>query len=202
MNKSKPMKKNRDNEWATRDECYAEFMNAIVLQAVTDWKDGWKRLQKNPKDTQAENLKCSSESFFFSEWYKHLCEYPAKDLMTRLPDLAKAELLETTKRKYINAYKMREKLKPKKNSKAKQKKLKGALFRMIEAEEDMRSKWFTNLYNSVPEEMIEDCELIAEQELAKEAEWSKLSDRERIMEISRLGNEAKARKKLNRTERS
>ena len=162
-----------ENKICTTEECYEELMNAIVLQAVTDWKDGWKRLQKNPKDTYAMSLKDSSESFYWSEWYKHLLDYPAEDLMAKLPEMAKAELLETTKRKYISAYKMREKLKPKKDSKAKQKKLKGALIRMVEAEEDMRSKWFISLYYSIPEEMIEGCVLIAEQELAKKLIWQR-----------------------------
>lgn len=170
MNKSKGMKHDIEDRYSTRDECYAELANAIVLQAVTDWKDGWKRLKKNPKDTQASNLMCTSESFFKSGWYKTLFDYPAEQLLEKLPGMAKAELLETTKRKWINAYKKVAELETKKSTKANQKKMKGAVTRMTEAEEDMRSSWFINLYHSIPEEMIEDCTLIAEEEIKKEEE--------------------------------
>lgn len=183
-----------DNKICSTEECYEELMNAIVLQAVTDWKDGWKRLKKNRKDTYAMNIKDSSESFFWSEWYKHLLDYPAEDLMAKLPEMAKAELLETTKRKYINAYKKIEELKGKRDSKAKQKKLKGAMIRKNEAEEDMRSDWFSNLYYSIPEEMIADCELIAEQEMAKEVELAKKTKHEIRLEQARKAREARSRK--------
>lgn len=183
-----------DNRICSTEECYAELMNAIVLQAVTDWKDGWKRLQKNPKDTYAMNLKDSSESFYWSEWYKHLLDYPAEDLMAKLPEMAKAELLEQTKRKWINAYKKIEELKGKRDTKTNRKKMNGAMIRKTEAEEDMRSDWFSNLYYSIPEEMIADCELIAEQEMAKEAELAKKTKHEIRLEQARKAREARSRK--------
>lgn len=131
-----------DNRICSTEECYEELMNAIVLQAVTDWKDGWKRLKKNRKDT----------------------------------------------------YKKIEELKGKRDSKAKQKKLKGAMIRKTEAEEDMRSDWFSKLYYSIPEEMIADCELIAEQEMAKEAELAKKPKYEIRLEQARKAREARSRK--------
>lgn len=199
MNKSKSMKRDIEERYSTRDECYAELGNAIVLQAVTDWKDGWKRLQKNPKDIQAEHQVIDSVLFFRSGWYKTLCEYPAEDLLAKLPEMAKTELLESTKRKWINAYKTIQKLKTQKSTKTNLRKIDGAIKRKTEAEDDIRSKWFINLYHITPEEMIEDCEFIAEQEMTEEAKWERMSKEELNKARGQAVLEAKKRKKVRKS---
>ena len=160
-------KETREYKWNTADVCYAELGNAIVLQAVNDWKSGWKGRQKNPKDHQAEHLMIDSEIFFKSNWYKCLCEYPAKDLMKMLPIMAKKELFEDTKRKWICAYKRAEEFRAKNPTKTNLKNIASSEKRMTEAEEDMRSSWFINLYHTDTEQLLQECKFIAEKEIAE-----------------------------------
>lgn len=180
MNERKGYKQNREQRWYSTDECYRELRNAIVIQATNDWKDGLKRLWKNPMDTQGEFLKCHSECFFYSEWYAHMCDYPVKDLMEKLPEMAKAELLETTQRKFITAYKRIKKLTSGKSTKSKQKNISLAVKQKNEAEDEMRSTWFINLYHVIPEEMIADCELMAEEEMRIEEANKRRTHEEKI----------------------
>lgn len=197
MNKSKGMKHDIEDRWSTRDECYAELGNAIVLQAVTDWKTGWKKLQKQPKDTQAQHLMIDSEIFFKSDWYKQLCLYPVKDLMNKLPGMAKSELLDETKRKWICAYKRAEEFRARKPTKTNLKNIENSERRMTEAEEDMRSSWFISLYHIEPEQLLQECEMTAEEEMAESE-----ANKRKMKEIRDMARKSSKRKKLNKSERS
>ena len=48
---------------------YEALRNAIVLQAVKDWRDAIKRLRKNPGNKIALAMKEETERFFLSEWF-------------------------------------------------------------------------------------------------------------------------------------
>lgn len=155
-------------EWLEHDEAYRELGNGVVLQAVLDWKAAWKALQKHTDDTQMINRMNTSEAFFRSDWYKTLCDFPAEELMRRLPDMAKRELYEDVTNKWINAYIATKVLKP--GSKTNDKKIANAGERMREAVNDMWSKWFINLYGKHPEYVLEECEDLADKRIEDEAE--------------------------------
>lgn len=154
------------------NECYANLANAIVVQAVDDWKAAQKTLWKTPNKPEAIRLKNDSERFFCSDWYKTLCQYPAKDLLVKLPGMAKKELYDDTLRKWINAYKLLQTLKP--GIKTNDKRRKCAERKIKDAESDFWSKWFMTLYSKHPEDLIEECKATAEKEIAEEEERKRL----------------------------
>lgn len=47
---------------------YENLANAIVIQAVDDYKRALRVLQKDPHSTPAQQRAVSIERFFFSEW--------------------------------------------------------------------------------------------------------------------------------------
>lgn len=54
------------------NEPYENFKNAIVLQAVKDYRDSLKKLKKNPNNKSALYWKHDVERFFRSDWYAYL----------------------------------------------------------------------------------------------------------------------------------
>ncbi len=56
------------------DRNYEELANAIVLQAVKDYREALKKLKKNPKNLNAECTKIEVELFFCSTWFKELTD--------------------------------------------------------------------------------------------------------------------------------
>ena len=156
------------DRWLTKGEACRELGNAIVLQAVDDWKTAWKALQKKPNDTQMQNRMITSESFFKSDWYKALLDYPAEELMERLPEMAKQELYYDVTQKWIKAYITTRVLKP--GKKTNDRRIDNAYKRMREAETEMRSKYFIRLYGKHPEEVIEDCRYKADTQIEDEEE--------------------------------
>ena len=63
---------------------YEALRNAIVLQAVKDWRDAIKRLRKNPGNKIALAMKEETERFFLSEFFMHLTEVDGDYLLKRL----------------------------------------------------------------------------------------------------------------------
>ena len=49
---------------------YENLANAIVLQAVKDYRDALKRLKKKPRNQTAMSDAMECERFFRSGWYK------------------------------------------------------------------------------------------------------------------------------------
>ena len=50
-------------------DCYQDLANAIILQAVKDYKKVLRRLARNPQNQDAQREKKGLERFFFSHWY-------------------------------------------------------------------------------------------------------------------------------------
>ena len=50
-------------------DCYQNLANAIVLQAVKDYKAVLRRLMRNPRNQDAQREKKRLERFFFSQGY-------------------------------------------------------------------------------------------------------------------------------------
>ena len=48
---------------------YEKLANAIILQAVSDYRAALKKVKKNPKNRDAKDEALQIEKFFRSEWY-------------------------------------------------------------------------------------------------------------------------------------
>ncbi|HRV33042.1 MAG TPA: hypothetical protein P5281_01745 [Anaerovoracaceae bacterium] len=68
---------------------YENLANAIVLQAVKDYRDALKRLKKKPqnKAAMADAMEC--ERFFRSPWYRELTSVDGEYLIEKLREEAK-----------------------------------------------------------------------------------------------------------------
>lgn len=67
---------------------YQNLANAIILQAVKDWRDAVRRLKRKPNNKQALDEKASCEEFFLSEWFDILTDVYGPDLLRRLKEEA------------------------------------------------------------------------------------------------------------------
>ena len=63
---------------------YEELANAIVLQAVRDYRDALGMLAKNPNSILANRDKSDCERFFLGKWFSELTGIDGKQLMNKL----------------------------------------------------------------------------------------------------------------------
>ena len=63
---------------------YENLSNAIVLQAVTDYRLALKRLKKHPNNEDALETKLEVERFFRSDWYALLTSVNPEMLIAKL----------------------------------------------------------------------------------------------------------------------
>ena len=63
---------------------YEKLANAIVLQAVKDYRFALKRLEKYPRNDSALYTKLEVERFFRSEWYASLTAVEPEMLIKKL----------------------------------------------------------------------------------------------------------------------
>lgn len=63
---------------------YEKLANAIVLQAVSDYRAALKKVKKNPKNRDAIGGALQIEKFFRSEWYQVLTSVDGEYLINRL----------------------------------------------------------------------------------------------------------------------
>ena len=66
------------------DDNFENLANAIVLQAVKDYREAIKKLKKNPESKEAEGAKIGVELFFRSTWYELLTDVDPEMLLERL----------------------------------------------------------------------------------------------------------------------
>jgi len=66
------------------NDTYERLSNAIVLQAVKDYRNALKRLKKHPQNEKALNTKREVERFFRSDWYASLTTVDPEMLITKL----------------------------------------------------------------------------------------------------------------------
>lgn len=69
---------------------YEILANAIVLQAVKDYRDSLKRLKKKPSNQSAMSDAMECERFFRSAWYKTLTSVGGEYLIQKLREEAKS----------------------------------------------------------------------------------------------------------------
>ena len=63
---------------------YEKLANAIVLQAVSDYRAALKKVKKNPKNRDAIDGVLQIEKFFRSNWYQTLTSVDGEYLIERL----------------------------------------------------------------------------------------------------------------------
>lgn len=69
---------------------YENLVNAIVLQAVKDYRDALKRLKKKPSNQAALSDTMECEHFFRSSWYAALTNVDGEHLIYKLREEAKS----------------------------------------------------------------------------------------------------------------
>ena len=63
---------------------YTELANAIVIQAVKDYRKALKTLKRYPRYEPAKAVVAEVEEFFRSDWYRTLTSVDADMLMTKI----------------------------------------------------------------------------------------------------------------------
>lgn len=75
---------------ASRDDGYTELANAIILQAVKDYRSALRCLSVNPHNHTAEADKNEVERFFRSQWFSMLTAIDGEMLIRSLREEADA----------------------------------------------------------------------------------------------------------------
>lgn len=68
------------------DEGFSNLANAIILQAVNDYRGALKKIKNYPYSIEANRVKLSIEHFFRSKWYSELTNIDGKMLIKKLRD--------------------------------------------------------------------------------------------------------------------
>ncbi len=63
---------------------WENLANAIILQAVKDYREARKKLKKRPKNEDAKLMVSDCEAFFRSEWFKALTNVNGEMLLKKL----------------------------------------------------------------------------------------------------------------------
>lgn len=66
------------------EEPYERLVNAIILQAVSDYRRNLKKLKKNPQNRDVMNNALQIEKFFRSPWYQVLTIVDGEFLIEKL----------------------------------------------------------------------------------------------------------------------
>ena len=66
------------------EDPYERLANAIILQAVTDYRTALKKIRKNPGNREAIDEALRIERFFRSCWYSQLTSVDGEYLIRRL----------------------------------------------------------------------------------------------------------------------
>ena len=71
------------------EDPYERLANAIILQAVTDYRAALKRIKWKPEDRETIDEAMRVESFLRSGWYSQLTAVDGEYLIRRLQDEVK-----------------------------------------------------------------------------------------------------------------
>ena len=83
-------------------DCYENLANAIVLQAVKDYKSALFRLEDHPNNRETQYEKKKLEQFFHSSWYNTLTDLDADTLLSGVRVRVKVEAVERRRKKAEN----------------------------------------------------------------------------------------------------
>ena len=67
---------------------YENLANAIVLQAVKDWRSAVRTLKKRPRYDPAKQMKNECEDFFLSDWFEALTSVDGRMILRKLKEEA------------------------------------------------------------------------------------------------------------------
>lgn len=67
---------------------YEKLANAIILQAVRDYRNALRNLRKHPQSRESLDTKDEVERFFRSQWYRILTAVNGEMLIERLQEEA------------------------------------------------------------------------------------------------------------------
>ena len=65
---------------------WENLANAIILQAVKDYREARKKHKKRPKNEDAKLMISDCEAFFRSDWFKALTELDDEMLLRKLQE--------------------------------------------------------------------------------------------------------------------
>jgi hypothetical protein len=65
-------------------ENFQDLANAVVLQAVKDYRGAMKVLKRYPRNAMAKAVRKENEEFFLSEWFKVLTNVDGARLLDKL----------------------------------------------------------------------------------------------------------------------
>ncbi len=65
-------------------DAYEDLANAIVLQAVKDWRKAIKTLKKRPRYEAAKQMRDDCERFFLSDWFEELTSVDGSIILRKL----------------------------------------------------------------------------------------------------------------------
>ena len=65
---------------------YEKLANAIILQAVRDWREARHKLKKRPKNEDAKLMIEDCEAFFRSEYFNLLTKLDGERLLRKLKE--------------------------------------------------------------------------------------------------------------------
>ena len=68
------------------EDPYERLANAIVLQAVSDYRVALKKIKAHPKNREAISEALEIEKFFRSGWYSQMTDVDGEYLIRRLQD--------------------------------------------------------------------------------------------------------------------
>ena len=84
------------------EDPYERLANAIVLQAVADYRVALKKIKAHPKNREAISEALEIEKFFRSGWYSQLTDVDGEYLIRRLQDeIRQSESIRGKKNKSI-----------------------------------------------------------------------------------------------------
>ena len=66
------------------DEKYQKLANAIILQAVKDFRPAYRRLKKHPNDRLAQDTVREITQFFCSDYFRALTDLDGPALLNRI----------------------------------------------------------------------------------------------------------------------
>ena len=68
------------------NEPYEELANAVILQAVRDWRSSAGKLKRHPENSAARQVTDECERFFLSERFSVLTRADGKIILRRLKE--------------------------------------------------------------------------------------------------------------------
>ncbi len=63
---------------------YEDFANAVIMQAVKDWRDSARKLKRGRKNLNAEQMKAECEEFFKSPQFSIFTAVDGKMILAKL----------------------------------------------------------------------------------------------------------------------